>query len=272
MNITQEISVIYVSCDKYSDLWSEYFRLFRRYWPDCPFKVYVLSNRAGPSIDGVEMLDVGEDVSWSDNLLGALSRDASRYVFLLPDDFFLTDAVPNAWVVEKMRWAVERNVSYLRFSGGHPKPVTRCDLEVGLIPRRSLYRTSLRFTLWNKAVLQKILNKGESCWDFELAGSVRSDEFEGFYAVYAEPFRFVNCIIKGRWSPFALNVVRRRGAQLDVSRRRIMSATECVYEVAATVRSRLFFLVIPHQWRRTVRRAVLRLTAENRPAGSRRLE
>ena len=258
MAIVNDICIIYVSCDKYSDLWKGYFGLFRRYWPDCPFAIYVLANSPGPDVDGVVQLAIGEDVSWSDNLLAALPRVGHKYVLILPDDFFLIASVPSDWVVGKMLWAVDHKASCLRLSPDPPKPVVRFDSDVGVVPRGSLYRTSLRFSLWDKEVLRQLLKTGESAWDFELSGSIRSDAFDGFFAIYAEPFKFANCVIKGRWSRSALRAVRRRGVRLDVSKRPVMSAMEGLWELAARVRSH-FLLLFPHRSRRAVRSAVFRL-------------
>lgn len=39
-----DVAVVVASCDAYADLWEPFFRLFRRYWPDCPYPVYLGSN------------------------------------------------------------------------------------------------------------------------------------------------------------------------------------------------------------------------------------
>ena len=257
MKALDEVGIIYMSCDKYSDLWIEYFRLFRRNWPECPFKIYVLTNTTGPSIEGVEKLEVGKDITWSDNLLAALERVGHRYVLLLLDDFFLVDRVPGEWVAERIRWAVENDVNCLRLSPGHPKPVEKCDHNIGLIPKGAIYRTSVRFPLWKKETLRKVLKRGESAWDFELAGSYRSDEFDHFYAIYSEPFKFANCIIKGRWDPRALRLVERHGVRLNLSTRPMMSTAQCCLEFAKGMRS-LCLLLFPYGSRRKIRQSVLR--------------
>jgi len=255
--MSEKICIIYMSCDKFSDLWIEYFKLFRHYWPECPFKVYALTNTDGPSIEDVENIQVGEDVSWSDNLLKALDQVDCQYVFLLLDDFFIIDQVPHEWVMRKMEWAIDNEVNCLRLNSRNPKPASWLECGVGLIPKGALYRTSTICPLWNKEVLRKTLKSGESAWQFELDGSVRSDEFGEFYSVSAEPFRFANCVIKGRWNPLALYFLRRRGVQLDLSRRPTMSAMECFFAVLGWLRSKLL-LLFPYQARRSIRGSAMR--------------
>src|SRR5436853_473924 len=106
MEIGDKVSVLYMSCNKYSDLWIEYFKLFRRYWADCPFKIYILTDKKGPNVEGVRVIATGEDLSWSDNLLFALQGIKTPYVLLLLDDFLILDYVPNTSVSRMIQWAI----------------------------------------------------------------------------------------------------------------------------------------------------------------------
>ena len=42
--LTNNVDVLFTSCDKYQDLWGPFFTLFFRYWQDCPYLVYIGSN------------------------------------------------------------------------------------------------------------------------------------------------------------------------------------------------------------------------------------
>ncbi len=57
----QQTAVLVVSCDNYSDVWSPFFELYSRFWPDCPFNTYLISNTkeysvnyAGKQIDNLK--------------------------------------------------------------------------------------------------------------------------------------------------------------------------------------------------------------------------
>jgi hypothetical protein len=34
-------AVLMMTCNKYKPLWSPFFQLLRKYWPDCPYKIYM---------------------------------------------------------------------------------------------------------------------------------------------------------------------------------------------------------------------------------------
>ncbi len=39
-----ELAILVCSCDKYADVWEPFFKLFFKFWPDCPYPIYLLSN------------------------------------------------------------------------------------------------------------------------------------------------------------------------------------------------------------------------------------
>ncbi|MGC4073536.1 MAG: hypothetical protein QM760_13680 [Nibricoccus sp.] len=256
MNNIDEVAIIYMSCDKYSDLWSEYFKLFRRNWPDCPFRIYILSNTVVCTVPGVVPLAIGPDLSWSDNLAAAVDRVGAKYVLLLLDDFFIVAPVNTGFLLENISWALQEEVDCLRFSPCEPKPSRWINKYLGHVAPGALYRTSTRFPLWKSSALKSILKQGESAWEFELAGSERSDLFNGFYVVMREIFEFENCVIKGRWDPSAVRKVQSLGVKLDLAKRRSMTLRERLMERLFILRSFILNLA-PQASRRKLRKAVM---------------
>ena len=43
-NCKEDLTILDVSCDRYADFWEIFFKLFDRYWLDCPYKVYFGTN------------------------------------------------------------------------------------------------------------------------------------------------------------------------------------------------------------------------------------
>lgn len=72
LDIKNKFAILIVSCDKYSDLWNPFFKSFFRFWPDCPFDIYLLSNYKSIDMPQVNSLLIDEDISWSDNLYKCL--------------------------------------------------------------------------------------------------------------------------------------------------------------------------------------------------------
>lgn len=117
----EKFALLVVSCDNYSDLWQPFFHLFWRFWPDCPFSVHLLTNNLNPKIQQVKNLLVGDDISWSENLLNALKQLKEEYIFLFLDDLFLYDYVKTDEVLRLFYWIAESNANYVRMFP-YPRP------------------------------------------------------------------------------------------------------------------------------------------------------
>lgn len=249
------IAVLIVSCDKYSDLWEPFFRLFRRYWPTCPYKVYLLSNTLSGDIPGVNSILMGEDTSWSDNLRLGLDHIPEEYVFLLLDDLFLIGKVDEKEVVRLFKWVVDSKVNYLRMNP-YPRPDKAFNESVGVVSKGTIYRTSTVLSIWKKQVLKSLLVPGESAWDFEINGSIRSDSLDGFYSTEEILFPHINGVIKGKWDRKALKLISRIGVELNTQKRCVMGRKESFFLYFRRKRTFLLHL-LPSRHRRAIKNFML---------------
>lgn len=256
MNIKDKFAVLVVSCDKYADLWKPFFQSFRRFWPDCPFAVYLLSNKIGTDLPQVKNVLIGDDVSWSDNLIKGLKSLKEEYVFLFLDDLFLRDFVKTEEVSKIFNWIAESKANYVKMS-----PLDRPDKPynelVGVVAKRKSYRISSIVCIWKKSFLLELLKSGESAWHFEIYGSVRSDAYDDLYSTWKNYFPVINCVIKGKWQRGAVNKLRSWGIDVDLSKREIMSFKETAIFYLKQLRSSTLNLV-PAKYRRSIKDFILR--------------
>jgi len=250
------IAVMVVSCDNYSDIWSSFFHLFNRFWPDCPFPVYLISNQKKCDIPSVISITVGEDVSWSDNLQLALDQAKEEFVLMWIDDLFLLNKVNTEALLRICSEFIKIQGNYIRLN-----PTIKADTSFnqyfGLASPGTIYRTSTVLSLWRKDVLRSLLKKGESAWDFEIFGTVRSDKYAGFYATWRNNFKVLNCIIKGKWHRYAVKKMVTLGIDIHSDKRKIMTLREHLTTQFLWLRSRLFVLV-PSKYRRQLKDIILR--------------
>jgi hypothetical protein len=92
----------------------------------------------------------------------------------------------------------EGNFDYLNLKASpRPKNVP-LNSAYGRYPENLFYRTALVPCLWSKAVLQDLLIPGETAWQFEIRGSIRSNKYESFYSVREPALHFLHCVIQGK--------------------------------------------------------------------------
>ena len=243
-----------VSCDNYADVWQPFFALFRQFWGSCPYPTYLLTNTLQPHYTSVEVVNVGEDRSWSDNLILALNQIEQEYVFLFLEDLMLSGQVDSEKVDEIFRWAIDNNVNYIRLN-----PSTYPDKQyndmVGVVSKGTIYRASVVACLWKKSVLLSLLKTGENAWEFEQFGSVRSDKYENFYSTYTNYFPIINSIIKRVWETSAVKKITRLGIEIDFTKRRKMTVIESLVWKFKLLRTKVFSMV-PPPYRRTIKTLV----------------
>jgi hypothetical protein len=244
-----DLGVIVLSCDKYSDLWNPYFELFFRAWPDCPFKLYLAANRRRFPHDTVVTLQSGEDTDWSSSIRRSVEQIPEKCVLFLYDDAFLTRRVPTDRVAAHFDWFLRHGANYLRMRP-LPRPDAKVEKDVGLIRPGSPYRTSLFGSIWRKQLIVDLLEDGESAWAFELQGTTRADAHGGFYATYSHVFSYLHGVEKGKWFPWSVRSLRKRGIRPDLDARPTMSLSESARYLSRLPNGYVLRLIPPSLWPR----------------------
>lgn len=253
-DIKKGFAVLVVSCDRYSDLWAPFFALFKRFWPDCPFKVYLLSNDMRAEFDGVENILSGQDISWSDNLIKAIDAINEEYVLLFIDDLFLCAPVDTNGVLQVFGWINSHKPNCVRmncYADSLPvenKPDKPFNSLVGMVSPGMNYRVSTVLTVWKTGFLRSMLLCAENAWEFEINGTRRSDRFDGFFSTWRNYFPVVNCVIRGKWRKGALRKISALGVSIPADKRAVMSHTE---ELALYLKERRSYVLslIPRRYR-----------------------
>lgn len=246
----KQISIIIISCDKYKDIWGLINITFKKFWPDCPYVIYFMANSNKPNFESFNVINVGDDVSWSDNLHKALSSVDQDYVFLWIDDLFLTQKVDSERVAKLFNFAMERESNYLCLNG-MPRPDKKINKEIGEVSPGSLYRVSTVLSLWKKETLIRLLKPGESAWQFELDGSVRSDQYSDFFVTRQPEIKVSNGVIKGKWRRSVFKKFQSLGLVTE-SKREIHTRFEELIFYLKRLRTYIFNF-IPNKFQRKIR-------------------
>lgn len=224
-SVAGETCVLISSCDAYSDAWAPFFTLLDRYWADCPWPIYLVSNFETWDDARIRPFKIGEDRSWSTNLRIALDALQPKSIIYLQEDYFLQNAVNSKQLVELNEFALDRGVGFVRLAGS-PAPELPFDNPFGLgeLRRGQKFRLSLQGAWWDTKVLLDVLRDDESGWDMEIKGTERANDLpQPFLGVHPDApltdYIYDTAILKGRWMPQAIQLCRKEGIPLDLSRR-----------------------------------------------------
>jgi hypothetical protein len=202
-----------------------FFQVFRRYWPDCPFRVFLGTNHLGWDDPGVTVIRTGADTSWAAGVLRMLDALDTEHVILFLEDFLLQESVRSSEIMRLVRDGLEADVGCVRLSPlpapSPPPPHPMRDRPwLGVVPRGTLYRVSAQPAIWRTDVLRRYLVPGFTPWEFELLGTQMSEFTEDtFWGPYEPAIVYDHAIEKGLWRDVGLEICRRAGVAVDLGAR-----------------------------------------------------
>ena len=115
-----ECAIVVPSCDNYEDSWGPFFGSFFKYWPDCPFPVYLITDNKIYPDQRVKTINLGIDHGWANNMKICQSEKITERFFLyFLEDVFLTKKVKTERILNLLAVLKKDRVSCLRL---YPSP------------------------------------------------------------------------------------------------------------------------------------------------------
>jgi hypothetical protein len=244
------IPIMVVSCDAYQDVWTPFFQLFFKHWPDCPFPLYLVANEQRYDDDRVQTILVGEDVDYSSNLIKAVEQIEQEWLIFWVDDRPPAEPVDTERLLQLIQTAQARDAGYFRLLASNPPTLETVTDEIGELPKGSNYRVSMTVALWKKSTLLKVLKAGENAWDIEKRGGVaRSNELDDkFYAMPMSarkqpPLKDVHLIAKGKIIRGAIPILAKEGTLHCLKQRSTVSFSRNLYIALYPIVWDLYYLI-----------------------------
>ena len=206
----QPIEVLIISFDGYSDIWNISISSMLENWPDCPYRINLLTNEKTFPDPKIRSLVIGKDLDWSSNLLVGLEKLNCDYVLTIFEDLILSEPVNTPLIQEFVSTCIGSGYEYLRLRPS-PPPDGNEYPAYGSIKGGAAYRVSLCTSIVRRATLMHLLKRGENAWEFEKYGSLRSQQYKHFYSTYQQVIPYINAIEKGRWNPSMLETLKEEG-------------------------------------------------------------
>ena len=223
-------AILVTSCDKYQDLWEPFFTLFFRYWPDCPYPVYLGTNHLRYDNNRVKTIGVGDDTDWSSSFRCMLEQIPQPYVIVLIEDYLLTQHIDTTVIEGLITYMEDKGAGCLRLYPC-PGPDLPCSDNPlgGEISKGADYRLSLQAAIWNKQTLLELLRDGESAWELELNGTKRTNDLDvPFLCVTGNspiPY-FCTGVVKGKWVREAVELCEKEGIEVDLTVRSVQTPVD----------------------------------------------
>lgn len=181
----QKLVMFVLSCDGYSDLWDDFFNLQEKYWPDCPYKWYIVTETQDYYRNGVDVIKCGKDLDWAGRLRHAMHTIDSTYYGIYLEDYFITAKVDNSIISELLDVMDNNAVTYINTSDVFYNIIAMRDKEyfqkhLIKIPNDKKYGLSTESGIWERDfLLSKLGEKDYSAWQFEIDRVIEASSSEG---------------------------------------------------------------------------------------------
>lgn len=168
-----QMTILIMSCDKFSDLWDGHVQLLEQNWGDRGMKTYLVTDKeSDKTFEHVTILSTGEDKEWSERLKCALEQVTTEYVFITLDDYFLIKPVSNEKISNILSIMQNDGYDYIRLFLRPKCPKSARISKYGEfyeINTRDRYSVNLYAGIWKKEFMEKVIREPRNAWQFEVS-------------------------------------------------------------------------------------------------------
>lgn len=260
--------VIVPTNSKYIDICENFFDVFYRSWPDCPYRLVLSVTGENKKVDGVENFYNGTDASLIDCVVNAANKYDCDYYMILLGDSFLCGKVDTQSVENLMNDMKKNEIDFCCL---HPEKTGKKQNKVGRQMRyihiKDRYCHCFGYTLCSKKYLHEMfINSGiltdleYEVWYLNKTVESKTDYYYEHDAIVTQNIFHIICgIKKGKWDRIAYHWINKNYPDIRLAQRPQLGI---VSQIIMILRENFLYL-IPDGVRIQIKRAVMHITGEN---------
>lgn len=157
------LSILVLSCDKYSDLWLPFFKLKNKYFVS-NYDTFIATETK--KCDYCQTINVNESV-WTKRIRESLKQIKTKYVLIMCDDFFIREYVDTKRIEETLKMFDDKTATF-NFELSYNDDDIKTNLKNWkLRPNKSKYMLSCQAGIWEREVLINLLGIDCDAWEWE---------------------------------------------------------------------------------------------------------
>lgn len=217
------MKIAVLTCAAYRDCWKPFAQLFRKFWPQCPYPLWLVTDEG--TCEGYDHTFAypgnGAD-SWCKRLIEFAQGDDPILFFL--EDFFLTAPVQIQLVESAKELLSAHPAGCVRLypCPGSDGPSVHDNF--GVVTRGAAYRISTMPAIWDAAYLRAVASQCDSPWSFEIHGTKISAQLPQEVLSVKRDVRpwpteiMATGIQRGKWIPGAKQFLAEHGITVESDR------------------------------------------------------
>ncbi len=249
-----KVAIMITSCDAYQECWRPIIYSLDKYWPDCEFSRYIVTNYKEENLPNTSFIKVGDDHrSWCNLTRMGMEAIPEEYVIYFQDDYWLNRTVNNDAIKKHIEYFEKNNLDFLKIYDDMPRDKYRigesdyCDN-----PPNIRYSINTAIAIWRKSSISQLMIQDWSGWEFErkiipyIAENnivIRSQTLHSS-VVMEKGINTIsdNAIVRGVWTHSAVEFLKENGMDDILVKRNVMGPiTTWLYEKSPSPQSMLRF-------------------------------
>lgn len=201
--------VLVSSCDRYRDCWEPFKHSFHKYWPDCPWPIYVITNELDAPIG--TSIKVGKTQSWAHSMDKALDILKEKTAFLILEDMWLVQPIDTKTIQQFASYVENGIFEHIRLTpSDEALEYFSMDRRLKILKDNAVYKTSLQPCICNLNMLKEVIFPIHgyhddnpyywTSWAFESEGSLRFKRKTTKKFAATEFHQYIHLV--DRWDPY----------------------------------------------------------------------
>lgn len=193
--MSNRMTILFCSCDKYKDLWRPFFSIFGKRWINCPYLIVLNTERCEfnfPELNIIkyDLYDEKEKPTYGKRMLDHLNLIKTPYVMLILDDFFIREDVDDSSIKRVLDYLDRNpNISSVRLTPYQEREAyNECEAVSDLpgyywMPKCSGYKLNFQICIWRVDKLKQYWTEDDDPWTWEVFANIKTFSDDGFLIV-----------------------------------------------------------------------------------------
>lgn len=225
-----DCAIIVMSCDKYSDLWHDFFNLKSINWPRCRLNCYLVTNNKHCKENNVIDILCEDYLNWTGRLKKCLLAIPEKYVILMLEDYYISEEVDNIKVKDLLSLIEKDHISYCKVEERNcsTKKLYKNIEYLRIITPDIHYGISLTTSIWEKGFLLEVIGDNDyTAWEFEIDRNRESSEQKEFSKLCICDIRNIlnikHMVQRGKYIGESLKYFQKKGYYIDKRKRGVIN-------------------------------------------------
>ena len=235
MEAKDKMTLLVLSCDAYSDLWDDFFNLKEKFWPECPYQWYVVTESKDYKRGNVDVIKCGKELNWAGRFRKAVQSVQTPLIGVFLEDYFINAAIDDARIKGLVGFMLEKSVDFLDLGNVFKHKINQPNKQyfaehLIVIDKHQRYGIDTAAAIWKKDYLLEKLGEGDySAWKFEADRCAEAASAEGYNGLILVDDRIsfnvseIPVVVQGKFYPPVIEDFRKRGYDINTSTRSVMT-------------------------------------------------